>query len=97
MDKFLYLNELYDLYKDLFTEKQQSYFEDYYYENLSLGEIAENHKVTRNAVHNQLKSVEQKLTFYEETLKLKEKKEQVKHLLKDKISDKLLEKIEDIL
>lgn len=97
MDKFLYLNELYDLYKDLFTEKQQSYFEDYYYENLSLGEIAENHKVTRNAVHNQLKSVEQKLTFYEETLKLKAKKEQVKHLLKDKISDKLLEKIEDIL
>lgn len=97
MDKYLYLNELYDLYKDLFTEKQQDYFEDYYFENLSLSEIAENNQVTRNAVHNQLKTVEQKLYFYENTLKLKTKKEEVKQLLKGEISDKLLEKVEDIL
>ena len=97
MDKYLYLNELYDLYKDLFTEKQQDYFEDYYFENLSLSEIAENNHVTRNAVHNQLKTVEQKLYFYENTLKLKKKKEEVKQLLKGEISDKLLEKVEDIL
>lgn len=97
MDKYLYLNELYDFYKELFTEKQQEYFEDYYFENLSLSEIAENNKVSRNAVFNQLKIVEKKLYEYEEKLKLKEKKEEIKELLKESIDDKLLEKVEDIL
>ena len=55
MDKRIYLNNLYDYYKDLFTEKQQEYFEDYYYNNFSLAEIAENNDVSRNAIHNQLK------------------------------------------
>lgn len=97
MEKYLYLNELYDFYKELFTEKQQQYFEDYYFENLSLSEIAENNKVSRNAVFNQLKIVEKKLHEYEEKLKLKEKKEKIKELLKESIDDKLLEKVEDIL
>lgn len=97
MNKYLYLNELYDFYKELFTEKQQQYFEDYYFENLSLSEIAENNEVSRNAVFNQLKIVEKKLYEYEEKLKLKEKKEEIKKLLKESIDDKLLEKVEDIL
>ena len=97
MDKYLYLNELYDFYKELFTNKQQEYFEDYYFENLSLSEIAENNEVSRNAVFNQLKIVEKKLYEYEEKLKLKTKKEQIKELLKECIDDKLLEKVEDIL
>ena len=53
MDRVVYLNILYDCYKDLFTEKQQLYFESYYWENLSLSEIATNYHVSRNAVHNQ--------------------------------------------
>ena len=97
MDKYLYLNELYDFYKELFTNKQQEYFEDYYFENLSLSEIAENNEVSRNAVFNQLKIVEKKLYEYEEKLKLKTKKEQIKELLKECIDDKLLEKVEDIV
>ena len=31
MDKSIYLISLYDYYGDLLTEKQQSYFEDYYF------------------------------------------------------------------
>mgnify|MGYP003299742429 CR=1 FL=1 len=31
MEKFVYLNELFDLYGDLLTEKQQTYFKDYYF------------------------------------------------------------------
>ena len=38
MDRRIYLNNLYDYYKGLFTEKQQEYFEEYYYNNLSLSE-----------------------------------------------------------
>ncbi len=97
MDKYLYLNELYDFYKELFTIKQREYFEEYYFENYSLSEIAENNRVSRNAVFNQLKIVEKKLYEYEEKLKLKTKKEQIKELLKEHIDDKLLNRIDDIL
>ncbi len=97
MDKYLYLNELYDYYKELFTEKQQCYFEDYYFENLSLSEIADNYHVSRNAIHNQLKIVEEKLLEYEEKLGLLSKKNTIKELLKDKIDDKLLERIEELI
>ena len=59
----IYLNEIYIYYKELFTEKQQMYFDDYYLNDLSLSEIAENYGVSRNAVHNQLKIVEEKIIY----------------------------------
>ena len=96
MDK-INLNETYIFYKDLFTEKQQIYFEDYYMNDLSLSEIAENYNVSRNAVHNQLKIVEEKILYYENTLGLKRKKEEVNHLLEGKIDEDTLEKINDLL
>lgn len=97
MEKRVYLNLLYDYYKDLFTIKQQEYFEDYYYNNLSLGEIAENNNVSRNAVHNQLKIVENKLNEFEQILGLYKTKQQVLNLLKDKIEQELLEQIEQLM
>jgi len=96
MDK-IYLNETYIYYKELFTDKQQMYFEDYYMNDLSLSEIAENYGISRNAIHNQLKIVEEKILYYEETLGLKRKKEEINDLLKDKVDEKTLDKINDIL
>lgn len=96
MEKYLYLNSLYDCYGKLLTKKQQMYFEEYYFENLSLSEISENDQVSRSAVSKQLKIVEQKLYEFEEKLKLKQKKEQLYELLKNEIDDKLLEKIQEI-
>lgn len=96
MDK-IYLNEIYIYYKELFTDKQQMYFEDYYMNDLSLSEIAENYGISRNAVHNQLKIVEEKILYYEETLGLKRKKEEINSLLKDKVDEKTLDKINEIL
>ena len=96
MDK-IYLNEIYIYYKELFTDKQQMYFEDYYMNDLSLSEIAENYGISRNAVHNQLKIVEEKILYYEETLGLKRKKEEINCLLKDKVDEKTLDKINEIL
>ena len=97
MDKVVYLNALYDCYKNLFTEKQQDYFEMYYWENLSLGEIADNNNVSRNAIHNQLKIMEEKLIELEEQLKINEKKEKLVNLLTDKVDKKLLEEIKELL
>ena len=48
MKDVLYYNELFDLYGELLTEKQRSYFKDYYFDNLSFSEIANNNQVSRN-------------------------------------------------
>ena len=97
MDRVLYLNSLYDCYKELFTEKQQMYFESYYWEDLSLSEIADNNNISRNAVHNQLKIMEEKLIELEEKLKINYKKNEVIKLLNGKINEELLENIKGIL
>ena len=97
MDKRIRLNMLYDYYKDFFTTKQQDYFEDYYYNNYSLGEIAEENNVSRNAVHNQLKIVEERLEEMESILGLFSKKEKVLALLEKEVSGDTLEQIKEIL
>lgn len=97
MDKRIRLNILYDYYKDFFTEKQQEYFEDYYYSNYSLGEIAEINNISRNAVHNQLKIVEERLEEMENILKLVTKKEQIIKLLEREVNKEILEQVEEIL
>ena len=65
-----YLIILYDYYGELLSDDNRKYFEDYYFDNLSLSEIAENNNISRNAVHKHIKSAEEKLTFYEEKLRL---------------------------
>lgn len=97
MERVVYLNILYDYYKDLFTLKQRSYFEDYYHNNLSLSEIAENKNVSRNAVFNQVKIVEDRLCELESILGLYKTHEKVIELLIDKIDKDTLEKVEKLL
>ena len=97
MERVIYLNNLYDYYKDLFTKKQQEYFEEYYCNNLSLSEIAENNDVSRNAVFNQIKIVENRLEELENILGLYKKKNKITKILKDNISEELLLKIEELL
>jgi len=82
MDNRIYLIDLYDYYSDLLTDKQKEYFEYYYFDNLSLAEISENIKVSRNAIHNSLKETINKLEFYEEKLELYKKREKIKELIK---------------
>lgn len=97
MEKIFYFNNLYDLYKELFTEKQQMYFEAYYFENLSLAEIAENNDVSRNAVHNQIKIMEEKLEELESKLQLYKKRELLIKKIENKVDSKLLEEIKELL
>ncbi len=85
---------LYDYYSELLTEQQKEYFEDYYFSNLSLSEIAENNNVSRNAVHNMIKSTTEKLEKYEDKLKIYEKNKKVEKLLE---GNELKEKIMNVL
>lgn len=96
MDRKIYLNNLYDYYALLFTEKQRDYFESYYFQDLSLSEIAENSGVSRNAVHGQIKIVEEKLELYEKTLHLYEKSEKLRVLI-ETMDDETKKKFEDLI
>ena len=88
---------LYDFYGELLNDKQKSYFEDYYFNNLSLGEISENENVSRNAVHISIKIIERKLYNYEEKLKLYQKSQELNEIADNIQDEKLRERIKNIL
>lgn len=86
-----YIIELYDIYGSLLTEKQKQYFEDYYFMDLSLSEIALNYSISRNGVYDQIKRVEQALYEYENKLNLYKKLNQIASLAVDeKIKEEIL-------
>lgn len=68
MEKNVQISLLLDTYGKLLTEKQYELLEDYYNNDLSLSEIAENQNITRQAVRDNLKKGENKLFEYEEKL-----------------------------
>ena len=68
MDKNVKISILSELYGKLLTEKQEQFINDYYNNDLSLSEIAENNNITRQAVRDILKKGEKKLFEYEEKL-----------------------------
>ena len=97
MEELLYLNNLYDLYGELLTNKQQTYFKEYYFNNLSYSEISEKYKVSRNAIFRQLNLTKEKLLDYEEKLKLYYKKQKINDIIK-KISNKnIIKELEDLI
>jgi len=97
MEKRDYLIMLYDFYAPLFSLKQKEYFEDYYFNNLSLSEISENMEISRNAVHKSIKLIEKKLLDYEEKLSLYEKNKKLSDII-NKIDNKdIKEELEGLL
>ena len=66
------LSYLFDFYCKLLTEKQRDIFELYYFQDLSLGEIADYYNISRQAVYDVIKRTEILLYDYEEKLKLYE-------------------------
>lgn len=83
MEKQNYYINLYDYYGRLLSKKQQTYFEYYYFNNLSLAEISQLLQISRNAIHKTLKKIEQKLDFYEEILQLYYKKNKLDKIIID--------------
>jgi len=73
LEKTTRMNMLHDFYHLLLTEKQKNYMELYYREDYSLGEIASESDVSRQAVYDNIKRTEQLLETYEEKLKLYDK------------------------
>ena len=104
MEKNVKVSILLDIYGKLLTEKQFKLLNDYYNNDLSLSEIAENERITRQAVRDNLKKGENKLLQFEEKLlimkKTIEKEGQISKILNEltKIDKNLSDKeISDIL
>lgn len=70
MDDVLIKSLLYDFYGQLLTEHQQSIYQHYYGQDLSLAEIAEYYGISRQAVYDHLKRAEKSLAHYEQSLGL---------------------------
>ncbi len=106
IEKNVYLNTLFDFYQELLTSKQRKYLELYYSEDLSLGEIALEFNVSRQAVFNNIKKTtillenyEKKLKLYQEYIKMNMNIENINYYIKNSYPKdiKLKKMIENLL
>lgn len=68
MEEKVKISILCEYYGKLLTKTQYEFINDYYNNDLSLSEIAENNNITRQAVRDIIKKGEKKLFEYEEKL-----------------------------
>jgi len=81
LDRVFRIGLLVDFYGALLTDKQQYCLEMHYLRDLSLSEIADELKVSRQAVHDISRRAEQILEEYEDKLKLVERYQRERNLL----------------
>lgn len=73
MDDKLKQTYLYDFYGELLNEHQRQIYEDFVFNDLSLGEIASEEGISRQGVSDMIKRCGKKLENYEQKLHLVEK------------------------
>lgn len=88
---------LYDFYGELFNDKQKKYFEEYYFNNLSLSEIGNNFGISRNAVHKVIQGMEEKLVFYEEKLGLYHKNQIICDIINKEDDERVIEILKGLM
>jgi predicted DNA-binding protein YlxM (UPF0122 family) len=91
MEKIFKQALLYDFYGELLTQHQRSIYEDAVYNDMSLGEIAQEYGISRQGVHDLIKRCDKILQEYEDKLQLVDKFTRAK----DKIG-KILELVEEL-
>ena len=105
MESIIKQSLLYDFYGELLTEHQRTVYEDAVFNDMSLGEIAEEQGISRQGVHDLIKRCDKILSGYEEKLHLvekflniKEKVHQINQVLKEDADDTntLIQAIEKI-
>jgi hypothetical protein len=81
LEKTNRINQLFDFYEHLLTDKQQMFLKYYFHDDFSLGEIAAEFNISRQAIYEHIKRAEHVLEMYEEKLSLLEKYERRNHEL----------------
>ncbi|HHV71254.1 MAG TPA: YlxM family DNA-binding protein [Clostridia bacterium] len=99
MDKVFRIGLLADFYGELLTEKQKKLIDMYYSDDLSLTEIAQEFKISKQAVFDILKRAEKSLEEYEEKLRLVERFQKQQKKLDEALQlvNKLLLQVGDLL
>jgi len=97
MEKFLYYNELYLIYKNLIKDNNSEIFDLYYGENLSMQEIADIKNISKSRVGSIIKNVENKLDTYETALGIYNKNNKLNDLLEFDNIDEIKEEIEKLI
>jgi len=93
---------LLDYYGELLTKHQQEILDEYYNEDLSMNEIAENYLISKSAVQDLIKRSLVQLKDYEKVLKLIEKDKKLDQIIEDmkkennELLDSFVKKIEKI-
>ena len=87
MEKNVQISMLCQIYGKLLTKKQYEFLDDYYNNDYSLSEIAENNGVTRQAVRDIIKKGEKKLFEYEEKLLIMKKTQNQEKKIQDILSE----------
>ena len=94
MEKNVEISVLCQIYGKVLTEKQYEIINDYYNNDLSLSEIAENNGITRQAVRDIIKKSENKLYELEEKISLMKKIMDEKNIINN--IEKELNEIEEL-
>ncbi len=103
MEKIVEQALLYDFYGELLTAHQKSIYEDVILNDYSLSEIAEEHGITRQGVHDLvkrcnkiLKDYEDKLHLVEQFIETKDMVNRINQLTKEYLQSKDIRCIEEI-
>ena len=95
--KDLAITELYDCYSALLSDKQRTVFEFYYDDDLSLSEIAEHTRTTRQGVRDLIKRSEEQLRDFEECLGLNKKYTRLREIAAECENRELAREIEAVI
>ena len=94
--EFLYV-ELFEIYKNLLTERQKEMFSSIYLYDLSLSEVAEPENMSRQSVYDAVKKVKAKLLEYEKALGLRQKFNEINTEVNKTNDKEFIEKIREII
>ncbi|MGN0306446.1 MAG: YlxM family DNA-binding protein [Lachnospiraceae bacterium] len=70
MEKIVEQGLLYDFYGELLNNHQKQIYEDAVFQDMSLSELAEEHGISRQGVHDLIKRCDRQLRAYEDKLGL---------------------------
>lgn len=83
MEDIIKQSLLYDFYGELLTEHQRNVYEDAVFNDMSLGEIAEEQGISRQGVHDLIKRCDKILCGYEEKLQLVSKFQKTRQMAEE--------------
>ncbi len=83
MESIVKQSLLYDFYGELLTEHQRAVYEDAVFNDMSLGEIAQERGISRQGVHDLIKRCDRLLEGYEEKLHLISKFQKTRKMVED--------------